>query len=127
MSAIGALWRLVWGTLLLGAAARPVPGNRDSAFIGYHEVVNAGCQDLLDNCEDKAGTNTCLSDPYLMRSLCPISCNVERCTSAGTKLVSQQLLSCRAPPPGAQMHILLMPLPRLCRQCCSLCIENFRA
>lgn len=34
--------------------------------------------------------NRCLTDPYRMRRLCPISCLVEPCVSRGTILVSSQ-------------------------------------
>ncbi|GLC52659.1 hypothetical protein PLESTB_000654400 [Pleodorina starrii] len=56
--------------------------NRDDAFIGYSERLE--CLDRLDHCGDRARHARCLTDPYNMRTFCPISCAVSKCMSTGT-------------------------------------------
>ncbi|GIL60268.1 hypothetical protein Vafri_14898 [Volvox africanus] len=58
-------------------------GNREEAFIGYSER-SLECQDRLDRCRDRARHDGCLTDPYNMRTFCPISCVVSKCMSTGT-------------------------------------------
>lgn len=82
--------------LLLGGvrAAASSSQDRSSAFIGYTEAqgqIPTGygrCLNQLDNCEQAAAMNGCLTDPFRLRRLCPISCLVEPCVNQGTVLVS---------------------------------------
>lgn len=61
--------------------------DRENAFIGYQEVMHGNCRDNSLECGREAAINSCLTNPYLMRKACPISCNVEPCASSGTALV----------------------------------------
>lgn len=78
--------------VLLIASCIPVQGieprERASAFIGYAEDhtggVVAACRDRRENCEPEASSNQCLLNPYVMRRVCPISCNVEPCAEMGS-------------------------------------------
>lgn len=79
--------------LLLAAGSRTCSAVRDRsrAFIGYSEAVPLGygqCTNKMDNCEQEAAMNRCLTDPYRMRRLCPQSCLVEPCVSQGSIVVS---------------------------------------
>ena len=84
----GLAWLALATALHLASAARATPKDRSQAFIGYQEVANEGCTDLLDDCEDRAGSNQCLSEPYEMRVQCPISCSVAHCSRDGEGAVS---------------------------------------
>lgn len=92
-----ALW--VATLLLVGRSAALPPLERSTAFIGYAEA-DAGaasrdavaavpphggvCRDRRESCEGDASSNGCLTNPYVMRRMCPISCAVEPCISSGT-------------------------------------------
>jgi hypothetical protein len=77
---------------------------RESAFIGYSEHA-VSCRDSLPDCQESSSLNKCLLDPYVMRSLCPISCSVERCLPTGDVLVSDN-----APPQNHSIQEQWMPL-----------------
>lgn len=68
----------VWGFY-----GQTVQANRNDAFIGYTERIQA-CTDQLDDCRQKSHHDGCLLDSYNMRELCPISCALDRCLLSGT-------------------------------------------
>lgn len=77
--------------LLAGSSGCSAVRDRTGAFIGYSEAAIPGygqCTNKMENCEQEAAMNKCLTDPYRMRRLCPRSCLVEPCVSQGSILVS---------------------------------------
>lgn len=81
------------------------PRERSTAFIGYTEHLGSGvvaaCRDRRENCETEASSNQCLLNPYVMRRVCPISCNVEPCAETGS--VAQVRLALAAC--GTRRHV----------------------
>lgn len=76
--------------LLAGSHICCAVRDRNGAFIGYSEAAIPGygqCLNKREDCEQQASMNMCLTDPYKMRRLCPISCLVEPCVSQGSVLV----------------------------------------
>lgn len=59
---------------------------RGNAFIGYTEMTSGDCADQLRDCEERAVGNGCLYGVFTMRTFCPSTCNVERCTTMGRKI-----------------------------------------
>jgi hypothetical protein len=83
-------WLLVLSLLLAGSSVSYAARDRTGAFIGYSEADIPGygrCTNKLEDCEQQAAMNRCLTDPYRMRRLCPVSCLVEPCVSQGSVLV----------------------------------------
>jgi hypothetical protein len=83
-------WLLAY-LLLASSSICSAVRDRTGAFIGYSEKAISGygrCINKMVNCEQEAAMNRCLTDPYRMRRLCPVSCLVEPCVSRGTVLVS---------------------------------------
>lgn len=77
--------------LLLGSSIASAVRDRSGLFIGYSEAAIPGygrCTNKDSDCEQQASMNRCLTDPYRMRHLCPVSCLVEPCVSQGSVLVS---------------------------------------
>jgi hypothetical protein len=113
-SAGGARWL---GLLLLLATSSLCSAVRDrtGAFIGYSEAVVPGygmCSNKMDNCEHEAAMNKCLTDPFRMRRLCPVSCLVEPCVSQGSVLVSWVASSC-VPGRSITVHRVLIEMVSL--------------
>ncbi len=93
-------------TLLVAQTTALDPLERSTAFIGYTEgaatdaaaavAAAAACRDRKESCEGDASNNLCLLNPYVMRRSCPISCNIEACSSQGTTgQVRRGAASCR--------------------------------
>jgi hypothetical protein len=82
-------WTLVL-LALAGLSAALDPRERSAAFIGWNEGTDApdarlaACRDRRESCEADASSNQCLTNPYVMRRVCPISCNVAPCAATGT-------------------------------------------
>jgi hypothetical protein len=56
--------------------------------------------------------NKCLTDPFRMRRLCPVSCLVEPCVSQGSVLVSWVASSC-VPGRSITVHRVLIEMVSL--------------
>jgi hypothetical protein len=86
---------LVFALCLVGyiAGSYALIEDRATAFIGYNEDLSH-CKDQLPDCEESASLNKCITDPHVMRALCPLSCGLEPCVSSGTLLVSNGTCSC---------------------------------
>jgi hypothetical protein len=109
--------RVLWALSLLLA----VPGHslqpleRSTAFIGYAEDGPRGassapgaaagsaptaaglllCRDRRETCEGDASSDQCLTNPYYMRRMCPISCAVQGCVDTGS---GREVRRLRCPP-----------------------------
>lgn len=120
-----ALW--VATLLLVGRSAALPPLERSTAFIGYAEA-DAGaasrdavaavpphggvCRDRRESCEGDASSNGCLTNPYVMRRMCPMSCAVEPCISSGeAAAVRAAALASAAPTRMLCPRLLAWPRP----------------
>ena len=73
---------LLWFALLRSTRDAFALRSRTDAFVNYNELgVPDNCRDLAASCKGSASEGACVLHSYETRSLCPLSCRVQRCNA----------------------------------------------